>query len=122
MAFENNSTTPPAKVQPARTVGPTAPVQILMFSTVCATPPPGCQCLHCAEQRAGASQRDQLVYHAKREEPGEDLVGRKASRETDQDDCIEYAEAAGDMTDQPGHEGQNVHCHNVRIPDGRGMR
>src|SRR5580692_3328082 len=36
MAFENNRTTPPVKVQPARTVGPTAPVQILIFSTVCA--------------------------------------------------------------------------------------
>jgi hypothetical protein len=26
------------------------------------------------------------------------------------------------MTDQPGHESQDVHCQNVWIPDGRGMR
>ena len=35
-AFENNSTVPPVNVQPARTVGPTAPAQILIFSTACA--------------------------------------------------------------------------------------
>jgi hypothetical protein len=75
-----------------------------------------------AEQDACANQWNQLVHDAKREQPGEDLVGRKASRETDHDDCIEYAKAAGDMTDQPGHESQNVHRQNVRIPDGRGMR
>ena len=40
--------------------------------------PAGRQCLHCAEQRACANQRDELVHNPKREEPGEDLVGRKA--------------------------------------------
>jgi len=63
-----------------------------------------------------------MVNHAKGEQSGEDLVRRKAGREPDQDHCIEYAKAARNMTDQPGHERQNIHCKNVRIPDGRGMR
>jgi hypothetical protein len=50
------------------------------------------------------------------------LVGRKASGETDQNDCIEHAKAPGDVTDQSGHESQNVYCQNVQISDGRGMR
>jgi hypothetical protein len=74
------------------------------------------------QQDAGANQRDQLVDDSKREEPGEDLVGRKASGETDQNDCIEHAKAPGDVTDQSGHESQNVYCQNVQISDGRGMR
>ena len=36
MAFQNNSMTPPMKAQPARTVGPTSPIQILIFSKACA--------------------------------------------------------------------------------------
>src|ERR1700730_1325028 len=125
IAFENNSTTPPVKVQPATTVRTPAPARAAQTPNILAGPrerPGARQCLHCAEQRACANQRDKLVHHPKREEPGEDLVGRKASGETHHNDCIEHAEAAGDMTDQPGHESQNVHCQNVWIPDGRGMR
>jgi hypothetical protein len=50
------------------------------------------------------------------------LVRGKAGREPDQDHCIEYAKAARNMTDQPGHESQNIHRENMRIPGGRGMR
>ena len=84
--------------------------------------PPGCQHLYGAEQSARADQRHQMVYHSKGEQPGEDLVGWEAGREADQNNRIEYAEATRDMTDQPGHESQNKHRKNVRIPDGRSMR
>jgi len=41
-------------------------------------------------------------------------AGRRAERPTTTTD-IEYAEAAGDWTDQPDHESQNVHRQNVQI-------
>src|SRR3954451_18371845 len=117
MVFENNSVTPPMKTQPAKNRRPDGADPNTDIFHPLGKPSPGRQHLHGAEYRARADQRHQLVDHPKDQQPGEDLVRRKACRETDQDDCIEYAEAARDMTDQPNHKSQNIDCENVRITD-----
>jgi hypothetical protein len=114
IAFENSSTVPPKKLQPASTVGAAGVNQPAVLRNACDTAP-GLNCFKTTEQGARCDQRDEKVHNPEHEKRREDLVAGHFVRQTHKGDGLEHAETAGNMADNTRRQGDDENRQYMRI-------